>query len=59
VSATDNQHQHPTRLTSGRQARQTRPPGAAHNVFLPTALLIGGLTRVAAILVAWSLGKYL
>ena len=67
VSATDNQHQ-PSDAIDERaagNADQAAARGApalgrpAHNVFLLTVLLIGGLMGVAAILVVWSLGKYL
>lgn len=67
MSVIDNQHQPYDAIDerAAGKADQAAARGApalgrpAHNVFLLTALLIGGLMGVAAILVVWSPGKYL
>jgi hypothetical protein len=67
VSATDNQHQ-PSDANDERAAGKADHAAAqgepaigrpAHRVFLLTALLIGGLMGGAALVIVWSLGKYI
>lgn len=67
MNATDDQHQ-PSDAIDERAAGKADQAAArsapvlgrpAHNVFLLTALLTGGLMGVVAILVVWSLGKYM
>ena len=67
MSATNNQHQPSEAIDeqAAGEADQAATGGVpalgrpAHKAFLVTALLIGGLMGGVAILIVWSLGKYL